>query len=81
MSHLKHTKQSRNRRHGVERQLADVHLDDSQVHKLLSGGEHEEEDEWEDGEHQDEDADEEPLVGARAVHWVVVRRALVVRPG
>ena len=79
--HLDHAEQSREGGHGVERELADVHLDDSQVHELLPRGEHEEEDEREDGEHQDEDADEQPLVGARTVDGVVVRRALVVGPG
>lgn len=81
LAYLEHAEQGRYGGHGVQGQLAYVHLDDGQVHELLPRGEHEEENEREDGEHQDEDADKQALVGSRAVNRVVVWRSLVVGPG
>ena len=78
LPHLPHPYEGGERGEAVQGQLADVHLYDGEPHELDARYQHEEEYERYDGEHQQENAHEESLLGARAVDRVVVRAALVV---
>lgn len=74
LAHLEHADQRRQGGHPVERKLTDVDLGHGEADQLGSRDEHEEEDQGDDGQHQDQDAHEEALVRAGAVHAVMVRR-------
>lgn len=65
--------------HAVQRQFADVHFHDSKRDQLWPGYEHKEQYEGNYGEHQEQYANEQALVGLSAVHRIVVRRLAVLR--
>ena len=74
LPHLEHPYQRRHRRHPVQGQLAHVHLGHGEADQFRPRYQHEEQDQGDDRQHQDQDADEQALVGAGAVHAVVVGR-------
>lgn len=72
LAHLPHADSCRQSGHGVQDQLANVHLDHRQAHELWPGDQNKEQNERDDGEHQKQNAHEEAFMGTRTVHWVVV---------
>lgn len=73
MKYLYHSDDGGQRSHSVQRQFADVDLHDGEVEQFRFRYEHEEQYERDDGEHQKQYADEQALVGLRAVYRIVVR--------
>lgn len=72
LAHLPHSDQGGEGGEPVEGQFADVNFDDGEADELRPRDEDEEEDQGDDGEHQEEDSNEEALVGLSAIDGVVV---------
>ncbi len=71
---LKHSHKNRDGGQGVKWQLRQRGDHDGRVLKLsvFGGDENEEDDDGDDGQDHHEDANEQPRVGARAIHGVMV---------